>query len=121
MAEKLSTIQKALSGHGMYLVYALLIAIIIAQIGLLMLLPKPTTQGASDQVTLVGVPWDQTIPMFERLSEVEAPHLEQFVDGTICTKLSGSTTADMHGNPMNFYLLECNGTTGYVYASRVRE
>ncbi len=121
MVEESGRIQKENSGHGRYVAYTLIVVILIAQSVLLIMLPRPAIRGTSNQVTLTGVPWNKTVPMFETLDEVEAPLLKQFADGTTCTKLSGPTEAGIKGTRMNFYLLECDGTTGYVHARQVQE
>jgi hypothetical protein len=121
MVEESSRVQKDNGSRTRYFMFAFIVVILIAQSAFLLVLPQPAVTGESQQVTLVGVPWNKTVPMFERIGGLETSPLKHLADGTTCTKLSSPTEASIGGTNMNFYLLECNGTTGYVHARQVQE
>lgn len=77
------------------------------------------TQPASHAVTLQSSAVSNVVQMFDTLA-VDAAVIEQYPDGTRCTRLRGPTDASVDGISMSFYRLNCNGTRGYVNTKWVR-
>ncbi len=66
-----------------------------------------------NSVVLQGVSTSGIVQMFDEMA-VDAAVISQFPNGTRCANLEGPIPTSIEGIRMRFYMLDCNGTVGYV-------
>lgn len=79
---------------------------------------QQSSQAAQYPIKLKASPVSHVVQMFDSLA-VDAAVIKQFPNGTLCSRMGDTADASVEGIQMTFYLLRCNGVTGYVNAKWV--